>query len=234
MESFGTGFWWVGILSLTAQWDFQVCQYWSLIVLVFLEAWRVKAILNKIISFIPDSLITCKPVPAYHCMFQIRCQSKQGRLRSSVTQKKRSILVSHLTCIKKLRKWSFTWTDFFFFLLLCCYRMRYRNIAKNTVGCSNFGKCLFFQKAIKSKAVASCKLCLVRTSCHSLNFLKTAVPECCILVLVKCSTGLFLSVQLPHSFRVNYSHVSVRTSFLVSLHSLSMSEGIFSYSDSTE
>ncbi|XP_075616632.1 uncharacterized protein LOC142602812 [Balearica regulorum gibbericeps] len=35
-----------------------------------------------------DSPITCKPETAYRCLFQIRCQSKQERLRSSVTQKR--------------------------------------------------------------------------------------------------------------------------------------------------
>lgn len=77
IESFGTGFWRMAMLSLTAQWDFQICQYRSLTVLVFLQAWRIKVILNKIIFFISDSLVICKPESAYHCWFQTQCQSKQ-------------------------------------------------------------------------------------------------------------------------------------------------------------
>lgn len=55
---------------------------------VHVQVWRIKVILNKILFFISDSLITCKLESAYCCLFQIRCQSKQGRLRSSVTQER--------------------------------------------------------------------------------------------------------------------------------------------------
>lgn len=121
-------YWLLMLLSLTVQWDFQIHLYWSwtsTCVLCGMEK-KSNSEQNSVLYF-SCALITCKSESVNHGLFQIWCQSQQGRL-DVVWLKTRSILVSQIMCIKKLRKWSFMVTDIF--SALWALTVLSKNIAK--------------------------------------------------------------------------------------------------------